>query len=124
MGSMKASMRFVSEEVKIYRPDQNRIITKLFNCIDGSAMEAENFFIRVADFDNKEAGFYILYCESSNIYVLYALAVKEHLRGRGLGSWLLGHAIGLTESKGGRQLLSYSSAVSYTHLTLPTILRV
>ncbi len=108
MGSIKASMRFVPQEVKIYRPNKNRISTTLLNCIDRSTIGAQKFFIRVADFDDAEVGFYMLYCQSSNIYVLHALAVKEHLRGRGLGSWLLGHAIGLTESKGGRQLLSYS----------------
>ena len=108
MGSIKTSMRFIPQEVKIYRPNKNRISTTLLNCIDRSTIEAQKFFIRVADFDDAEVGFYMLYCQSSNIYVLHALVVKEHLRGRGLGSWLLGHAIGLTESKGGRQLLSYS----------------
>ena len=108
MGSIKASMRFVPQEVKIYRPNKNRISTTLLNCIDRSTIGAQKFFIRVADFYDAEVGCYMLYCQSSNIYVLHALVVKEHLRGRGLGSWLLGHAIGLTESKGGRQLLSYS----------------
>ena len=71
MGSIKTSMRFIPQEVKIYRPNKNRISTTLLNCIDRSTIEAQKFFIRVADFDDAEVGFYMLYCQSSNIYVLF-----------------------------------------------------
>ena len=38
-------------------------------------------------------------------FELCNLAVAPGLRGKGLGRWLLGHAIGLSETKGGREIL-------------------
>ena len=38
-------------------------------------------------------------------YLLHGLVVDPSWRKQGLGRWLVGHAIGVAESKGGRHLL-------------------
>ena len=38
-------------------------------------------------------------------YLLRALAVRAPYRGRGIGRWMLTHALGVIESKGGRSVL-------------------
>ena len=39
------------------------------------------------------------------VFVIRSLIVDQANRRKGIGRWLLGHAIGVAESKGGRQLL-------------------
>ncbi|MEZ5560646.1 MAG: GNAT family N-acetyltransferase [Pseudomonadales bacterium] len=61
--------------------------------------------IRVAKHDGQVLGCYGIRPESPICYELVALAVARHSRGRGLGRWLLGHAIGIAESKGAREIV-------------------
>lgn len=56
--------------------------------------------------------------ESDTDYVLQMVAVQEQYRHQNVGRWLMGHAIGVAESKGGRGLLVPHTAQQDFFLTL------
>jgi ribosomal protein S18 acetylase RimI-like enzyme len=61
--------------------------------------------MRVAKYRDRAIGAYVIQPESPTRYVLRNLAVDPAWRRRGLGRWLLGHAIGISESKGAREIV-------------------
>ena len=61
-------------------------------------------FIRVAKLGNEVIGAYAIVRESPLEFSLVMLHVVPQYRGAGLGRWLLAHALGLAESKGGRSM--------------------
>ena len=56
--------------------------------------------------------------ESDTDYVLQMVAVQEQYRHQNVGRWLMGHAIGVAESKGGRGLQVPHTAQKDFFLTL------
>lgn len=60
--------------------------------------------VRIAKLDDRIVGSYALALLSPTEYELVALAVERASRGRGFGRWLVGHALGLAESRGGRSV--------------------
>ena len=58
--------------------------------------------VRVAKFDGKVIGAYRLARALGDRFEIKALVVCEGYRDRGVGRWLLRHAIGIAESRGGR----------------------
>ena len=56
--------------------------------------------------------------ESNTDYVLQMVAVQEQYRHQNVGRWLMGHAIGVAESKGGRGLQVPHTAQQDFFLTL------
>ena len=60
--------------------------------------------VRVAKFADAVVGVYAIRPLSPLAFRLEVLVVTKAFRRRGVGRWLLGHAIGLAESKGGREL--------------------
>jgi len=62
-------------------------------------------FIRIAKNQQKIFGIYELDRSDKGVFVIRSLIVDQANRRKGIGRWLLGHAIGVAESKGGRQLL-------------------
>ncbi len=60
--------------------------------------------LRVALLADEPVAAYVLSQTSPTAFVLHALAVPAARQGQGIGRWMLGHAIGVTESKGGRTL--------------------
>ena len=58
--------------------------------------------VRVAKFDDRVVGAYRLAKVGADRFEIAALAVYPDFRGVGIGRWLLGHAIGIAESRGGR----------------------
>ena len=56
--------------------------------------------------------------ESDTDYVLQMVAVQEQYRHQNVGRWLMGHAIGVAESKGGRGLQVPHTAQQDFFLTL------
>ena len=59
---------------------------------------------RVAKLDGAIVGAYQIERLAPTAFVIVALCVVEDCRGRGLGGWLLGHAIGTAESQGARRI--------------------
>ncbi len=49
-------------------------------------------------------GAYVVRARSATSFALDYLYIDPDYRQRGLGRWLMGHAIGLSESKGAREL--------------------
>ena len=66
----------------------------------GPAEDGE--LVRVAKIDGRVIGAYRLVRTGQTRFAIKALVVDEAYRGRGIGRWLLGHAIGIAELKGGR----------------------
>ncbi len=63
-------------------------------------------FVRVAKHDDRVVGAYALRPLTPTRYELVALVVDAGYRRQGLGRWLAGHAIGLAETKGGREVVA------------------
>ena len=63
-------------------------------------------FIRVAKHDNQVIAAYRFKQVSPSVFEICYLRVEEAFQGQGLGSWLLAHAIGIIESKGGREVIT------------------
>ena len=58
--------------------------------------------VRVAKLDGRVVGAYRIVRSGETRFAIKALAVEANCRGHGIGRWLLGHAIGIAELKGGR----------------------
>lgn len=58
--------------------------------------------VRVAKLDGFVIGAYRLAQIDETQFTIKALTVREAYRGRGIGRWMLGHAIGIAELKGAR----------------------
>jgi N-acetylglutamate synthase-like GNAT family acetyltransferase len=61
--------------------------------------------VRVAKLEGRIVGAYGIRPQTPTCYELVTLVVEEGWRGRAFGRWLLGHALGLAESRGGREVL-------------------
>lgn len=64
--------------------------------------EKELDWVRIAKHDKNVVAAYLIARIDEFNFSIAALAVNEHYRGEGLGHWMLLHALGLIESKGGR----------------------
>lgn len=101
---------FRPQDVNIFRPYPDEIPWELLLLADpdeSSVYEyADADYMRVAKLDDEAIGVYVVRALSPTVYELCNLAVAPSWRGRGLGRWLLGHAIGIAESKGGREIVA------------------
>ena len=104
---------FRPQDVEIYRPYPDEIpwdLLALAEPDEARLLEtSEADYMRVAKFDDRAIGAYVILPESPTLYVLRNLVVDPAWRRRGLGRWLLGHAIGISESKGAREILVRSA---------------
>ena len=48
-----------------------------------------------------------------NLYEIKALTVCERFRRRGIGRWLLGHALGIAETRGGRVVVAPKTSAAF-----------
>ena len=70
--------------------------------------------LRVAKIGTDVLGAYAMVRLDAINFELYGVIVEPRIRKQGLGRWLVGHAIGVAESKGGRHL--HTSATSGTRM--------
>ena len=100
---------FRPQDTRIFRPYPDEVPWALLALAGGDednlAATLELDRIRVAKLDTEVAGCYAVRPLTATCFELVALAVAEGYRRHGLGRWLLGHAIGLAESKGAREVL-------------------
>ncbi len=87
---------FTYRDVDIYPPYPHEDPVDLV----GRACDGE--LVRVAKLDGRVVGAYRIVCSGGTRFAIRALVVDENYRSHGIGHWLLGHAIGIAELKGGR----------------------
>jgi GNAT superfamily N-acetyltransferase len=68
--------------------------------------------LRIAKLHDDVAGVYAMDRMDTTRFNLHGVVVVPALRKQGLGRWLIGHAIGVAESKGGRYLHARTSGSS------------
>ena len=99
------ALKLGAAQVQIFRPYPDEVPWDL---LVGDAADRPEYGasaqMRVAKLDDEVIAVYVLEASEPLVYYLATLVVAPGYRRRGLGRWLLGHAIGLAESKGGREL--------------------
>ena len=101
---MSPRRTFTYRDVDIFRPYPDEIPWELLEQVGSDTEAVDVDLLRVAKLDGEPVGVYQLGVRSATCYVLVSLAVVPECRRRGLGRWLLGHAIGIAESKGAREI--------------------
>lgn len=100
---------FRPRDAEIYRPYPDEIPWELLLAADPDEERIHGYLnadlVRVAKFAGEPIGVYVVRPLTPIRYELCNLSVAAAWRGRGLGRWLLGHAIGLSETRGGREIL-------------------
>ncbi len=101
---MTARRDFTLKSIDIYRPYPDEIPYHLLELAGTDESLVDPDLMRVAKLKGEAVGVYQLRMLSAVRYELVGLAVAPEYRQGGLGRWLLGHAIGIAESKGGREI--------------------
>ena len=105
---------FEARAVDLFRPYQNEIPWQLLLQADPDEQRVRRYadpdWTRIAKFDGALVGVYVVRANTPLEYQILNLAVAVSYRGKGLGSWLLGHAIGISESKGAREIVTMGFA--------------
>lgn len=91
-----APANFSYRDVDVYPPYPHEDPRHLVGTADDGEL------VRVAKLDGRVVGAYRLVRTGQTRFAIKALVVDENYRGHGIGRWLLGHAIGIAELKGGR----------------------
>jgi len=96
-------------DLQMFRPYADEVPWELLESAgadeDALAAVLELDLVRVAKLEGRVVGGYGIRPLSPTSYELVALAIAEGWRGKGFGRWLVGHAIGLAESRGGREIV-------------------
>jgi GNAT superfamily N-acetyltransferase len=101
---------FRPSDVRIFRPYPDEVPWELlaeagFDDAElTGALEVD--LLRVAKHEGRVAGVYAIRRQQALRYELLLLTVADGYRRKGLGRWLLGHALGLAETKGGREVVA------------------
>lgn len=105
---------FEPRAVDIFRPYPDEIPWQLLLQADADEHRVRQYadpdWTRIAKFDGDVVGVYVVRANTPLEYQILNLAVAAPYRGKGLGSWLLGHAIGISESKGAREIVTMGFA--------------
>lgn len=89
-------------EFDIYRPHEGECPPHIVNSDAAGPLPLD--FIRIMKDGDLVIGAYKFECVSTTSYRILTLQVIDAYRGRGIGRWLLAHALGVIESKGGRSV--------------------
>lgn len=89
-------------DVPIFRPYDEEVPVDLIGEVED---EIELDYVRVAKWNGDVVAAYRVRRLSEAEFLLLAVGVRPAFRGRGLGRWMLGHAIGLAETKGCRAIV-------------------
>jgi GNAT superfamily N-acetyltransferase len=104
------------KDVRVFRPYPDEVPWSLF---EDAGADTETLaavhdldLVRVAKREGTVVGAYGIRPLGPTRYELVVLAVDPACRRNGLGRWLLGHAIGLAESRGAREIFAACDAGS------------
>lgn len=96
-------------EVEVFRPYANEVPEDLLWAEDFPPDTVERWLaaemVRIAKRGEQVLGIYALDRGDGLTYILHGVVVAPGWRKQGLGRWLVGHAIGVAESKGARHVL-------------------
>ena len=95
-------MNLDPRRIPIHRPYPDEVPWELLP--EAVAQSADRKRMRIAKLNDAVVGVYAMQPLSSLHHQITALAVAPAHRRQGLGRWLLGHAIGVCESRGARQI--------------------
>ena len=95
-------MNFDPRHVPIHRPYPDEVPWELLPESFADSLDLNR--MRVAKLHDEVVGVYAFERAAARRYRITALAVAAPHRKKGLGSWLLGHAIGVCETKGSREI--------------------
>lgn len=100
---------FRARDVAMYRPYRDEIPWELLLEADPDEARvygySEAVLMRVAKHEGRAVGAYVMQPLDATRFEILNFVVAAGYRRRGLGRWLLGHAIGLAESKGARVIV-------------------
>jgi ribosomal protein S18 acetylase RimI-like enzyme len=95
-------------ELLIARPLADELPWALLLDADPSRARVDDYLneelTRVAKYEDEIVGVYVMTRVDATTFELMNIAVRGDCRRQGLGRWLIGHALGLAESKGGRRV--------------------
>ena len=101
-----SAVPFSPRDARILRPYPEEMPWDLLLDADPSRARVESYlsddYTRIAKYDDRVIGVYALARLEPTSFELMNIAVAEAYQRTGLGRWLLGHAIGLAESRGAR----------------------
>jgi len=107
--AVSGGAEFRVKDVSIFRPYPDEIPWELLLAADPNEARvlgyADADYMRVAKFRDEAIGVYVVQARSATCFELCNLSVADPYRHKGLGRWLLGHAIGLSETKGAREIV-------------------
>lgn len=93
-------------DYRIFRPREDECPHILLGLSRDEPVELDD--IRVAKHHDNVVAAYKFTRLSALKFEIDRLGVSESYRNRGLGSWMLAHAIGIIESKGGREVFVHA----------------
>jgi GNAT superfamily N-acetyltransferase len=96
---------FRPRDARIFRPYPDEIPWELLPDDAAKVGYPDDARMRIAKLGAEVIGVYVIEPVNELCYRVLELAVAPGYRSHGLGRWLLGHAIGLAESKGAREIL-------------------
>jgi GNAT superfamily N-acetyltransferase len=93
-------------DYEVFRGDPEALPPAMLQCFQTLSPQPQ--VLRVAKLQEQIIGCYAMSMPSggSSDYRLAMVSVVEEFRRNGVGRWLVGHAIGVAESRGGRELLA------------------
>ncbi|MFT7653213.1 MAG: N-acetylglutamate synthase-like GNAT family acetyltransferase [Limisphaerales bacterium] len=98
----------ILREIEIFHPYKDEFPEVLL--VDAAATEAcldqwrNAEILRIAKRGEEILGCYAMTRLSENEFRLFGVTVQHNVRKQGLGRWVVGHAIGVAESKGAREI--------------------
>ncbi|MCR9260096.1 MAG: GNAT family N-acetyltransferase [Pseudomonadaceae bacterium] len=102
-------MAFKLREIEVFRPYSTEVPEDLLWSMNFSEQEIDRWLncdlLRVAKLGEQVMGVYAMDVADGVTYVLHGVVVAPSARKQGLGRWLVGHALGVAESKGARGVL-------------------
>lgn len=111
---MTTDLLFLTREIRIYYPYPQDFPEALLELsgLPAPLIEAARGepLLRIAKHRDQAIGVYVLVSDGPQRFRITALAVQPEFRGRGLASWLVGHALGVAETKGAREVVCVAHA--------------
>ena len=109
-------------EVEVFKPYPNEFPEEMLLAEDDDETEVERWLgaeiLRVAKRGEQVLGVYAMARVDTINFDLIGVVVSPRVRKQGLGRWLIGHAIGVAESKGGRFLHIANTGATRTFANL------